>query len=167
MKLQGGIYMTRLFLVVLSVSFMSVAAFAKPYHIKCSAQRQPVGKNWFVTANLAGTIDRGRELATLQELTGELSIYQKGVKDSWSETGLNQRSVQSDDYYHPVKYKNHYRFELHFDKTSSYFAEKVDFLLPKLFEVERANRAYFILNHVNDTFGGTIALRCNVIDESR
>ncbi|NBT59090.1 hypothetical protein EBT16_09940 [bacterium] len=156
--------MSRLFL---AISFLSFAAMAKPYQIKCSAQRQPVGKQWTVDATLYGTVDRGRELATLEELRGTLAIHQKGVKESWSETTLEQRTVQSDDYYHPVKYKNHYRFELHFDKNSSYYAEKVDFLLPKLFEVDRANRAYFILNHVNDTFGGTIALRCNVVDESR
>lgn len=143
-----------------------LTAFAKPYRIHCTAQRQPVGKTWLVNATLNGTIDRGREFATLEQLEGELSIFQKGEKDSWAETTIRQRSVQSDDYYHPVKYKNHYRFELTYEKTSSFDSEKVDFLLPKLFEVERANRAYFILNHINDTFGGTIALRCNVIDEN-
>lgn len=152
---------------VVLVCWFSVAALAKPYQIRCSAQRQPVGKNWFVSANLNGTIDRGREFATLEQLDGRLSIFQKGVKDAWSETSLNQRNIQSDDYYHPVKYKNHYRFELHFDESSSFEAEKVDFLLPKLFEVDRASRAYFILNHVNDTFGGTIALRCNIVDDNR
>ena len=152
---------------ILLASLFSVAALAKPYKIQCTAQRQPVGKNWLVNATLNGTIDRGREFATLEQLDGDLAIFQKGVKDSWSETSLHQRSVESDDYYHPVKYKNHYRFELQFDKNSSFEAEKIDFLLPKLFEVERANRAYFILNHVNDTFGGTIALRCNVLEENR
>jgi len=153
--------------IFLLASLFSLVALAKPYKIQCTALRQPVGKTWLVNATLNGTIDRGREFATLERLEGDLAIFQKGVKDAWSETTLQHRSVQSDDYYHPVKYKNHYRFELHFDKNSSYYAEKVDFLLPKLFEVERANRAYFILNHINDTFGGTIALRCNVLDENR
>ncbi|NBV50564.1 hypothetical protein EBR78_05010 [bacterium] len=141
---------------------LSVVGFAKPYQLNCTAKNQPVGKQWLVTAQLTGTVDRGTKVATLQELEGTLSISLKNEKEPWSETSLHKRSVESDDYYHPVKYKNHYRFELHFEKNDSYAAEKVDFLLPKLFEVDRANRAYFILNHVNDTFGGTIALRCNV-----
>lgn len=154
--------MTRLLLVI---SIFSFTVVAKPYRIECSANRAPVGKNWLVNATLEGTVDRGRSEATLENLEGTLAIFQKGVKESWAETNLNKRTLSSDSYYHPVKYKNHFRFELSFDENDSFNSEKVDFLLPKLFEVDRANRAYFILNHINDTFGGTIALRCNVMND--
>ena len=143
---------------------LSGIGLAKPYQLNCTAKNQPVGKNWLISATLMGTVDRGISSATLENIEGDLEIHQKGIKSPWSETDLHQRSLKSDDYYLPVKYKNHYRFELHFDKNPSFHAEKVDFLLPKLFEAERANRAYFILNHVNDSFGGTIALRCNIKD---
>jgi hypothetical protein len=144
---------------------LSCSLFAKPYQMDCTAKNAPIGKQWLVSATLTGTVNRGRSAATLEKLEGTLSIFHKstsGKKDLWAETEINQRTLESDSYYHPVKYKNHYRFELNFEKNESYYAEKVDFLLPKLFEAERASRAYFILNHVNDTFGGTIALRCNI-----
>lgn len=150
--------------LVLLVSIASTV-HAKPYVMECVAQNASIGKNWLVSATLNGTVDRGRSEATLEQIEGTLTIYKKlddGKKEIWAQTEIDQRGLKSDSFYHPVKYKNHYRFELDFEKNKSFYAEKVDFLLPKLFEAERASRAYYILNHVNDTFGGTIALRCNM-----
>lgn len=140
----------------------ALSAFSKPYDLNCRANNQPIGENWLVSAEFKGTIDRGVQSATLEDFDASLVIQEVGKKAPFAETQLHTRSLQNDEFYLPVKYKNHYRFELYFDKTKSYSAEKVDFLLPKLFEADRANRAYLILNHINNTFGGTIALRCDL-----
>lgn len=148
---------------VLSVFLLlAVTAFSKPYELNCRANQQPIGENWLISADFRGTLDRGVQSATLENFDATLTVFEADKKSPYAETQLHTRSLQNDDFYLPVKYKNHYRFELYFDKTKSYSAEKVDFLMPKLFEADRANRAYLILNHINNTFGGTIALRCDL-----
>lgn len=151
-----------MFRVLSLLLLLTSAAFSKPYHLKCQGKNQPVGKNWIIQAKIEGTLERGVQQASLEEVEATLSVFHQKHKSPFAETQLQARSIQNDEFYLPVKYKNHYRFELYFDKTKSYSAEKVDFLLPKLFEADRSHRAYLILNHINNTFGGTIALRCDV-----
>ncbi|NBX92547.1 MAG: hypothetical protein EB078_11855 [Proteobacteria bacterium] len=152
--------------LILVAGLFALTSVAQPYKINCKATKQQIGTHWLVNASLKGTLERGRSVVTLQNFSGGLAIYHdEDFSEPWAKSYINQKSLENDEYYHPVKYKNHYRFELDFEKTENFEAERVQFLLPKAFESNRGTRAYFILNRVNGTFGGTVQLTCQITAE--
>jgi len=152
--------MLRCFLIL---GLFAVTSFGQPYELKCKATKQPVGTHWAVSVTLKGGLERGRSLVTLKDYEGGIAIYQDAdFSAPWAQTYAKNKSIENDEYYHPVKYKNHYRFELEFETTDSFEADKTDLLLPKTFDANRGTKAYLILNRINGTFGGTVPLNCQI-----